>query len=87
MMDNGYSYGAINSAKSALSLITEIDSKDSLILKQFMKEVFNTNPPKPKYKAVWNVSIVLTYIKQLGSNDTMTLKQFTLKLTMLCYLH
>lgn len=83
MIDKKYSYSAINSAKSAISLLISLKPQDQQLLKYFMKGSFHINPPKPKYNNIWDVSIVLEYLKSLGPNDKLSLKILTLKLTML----
>ena len=50
MIDQNYSFSALNSAKAALSLVIHIPEEQKPLLKFFMKGAFNKNPPKPKYK-------------------------------------
>ena len=83
LRDNHYSYSAINTAKSAIVLILDLDTSDKEIIRKFMKGTFNMKPPKPKYKQIWDVSIVLDYIETLGNNEDISLKMLTYKCTML----
>ena len=83
MIDQNYSYSALNSAKAALSLVIHIPEEQKPLLKFFMKGAFNKNPPKPKYKCIWDVSIMLNFLKAMGDNASLSLRQISLKLTML----
>ena len=46
MIDQNYSFSAINSAKAAVSLVIHVSEEQKPLLKLFMKGV--KNPPKPK---------------------------------------
>ena len=83
MIDQNYSFSAINSAKAAVSLVIHISEEQKPLLKLFMKGAFNKNPPKPKYKCIWDVSIVLNFLKAMGDNASLSLRQISFKLTML----
>lgn len=50
---------------------------------RFLKGVFNLQPPVPRYKEVWNVSIVLRFLKTLSPVASLSLKNLSLKLVML----
>ena len=50
MIDQNYSFNALNSANAALSLVIHIPEEQKPLLKFFLKGAFNKNPPKPKYK-------------------------------------
>ena len=49
----------------------------------FLKDVFNLRPPVPRYKEVWDVSIVLRFLKTLSPVASLNLKNLSLKLVML----
>ena len=83
MIDQNYSFSAINSAKAAVSLVIHVSEEHKPLLKLFMKGAFNKNPPKPKYKCIWDVSIVLNFLKAMADNASLSLRQISLKLTML----
>ena len=38
------------------------------LIKRFIKGVFKTKPPKPRYTYTWDINKVLSYIANLGSN-------------------
>lgn len=89
LYDEGLSYSSINSARCALSAI--LDSPDSVHhtfgghpdVKRFMKGVFQSRPPLPRYSKTWDVNLVLQYIGTMGNSQELSLKDLTLKLVML----
>ena len=76
------SYSTINTARSATasSLLdvkfmgTDYTMSDHPLLVRYMKGVFNSRKPTPKYSETWDVNQVLTYIKKLYPLDQLTLK-------------
>ena len=88
MHDKHLSYSTINTAKSAISTFAVSQEKNtpignSELVKRFMKGLFVLNPPRPRYKAIWDVKIVLDYLSSLENVTKLDLKMLTLKLTML----
>ena len=69
-----------------LSLCSEgqIDIGISVLVKQFMRGVFNKRPALPKYRTKWNPYIVLNYLPSLSSK--LTLLQLSQKACMLLLL-
>ena len=53
------------------------------LVTRYLKGVFNTRPSFPRYKQVWDVTIVLKFLKSLDPLDSLSLKDLTLKTTML----
>lgn len=74
------SYGSLNSARSALSLISNNKIGEHIDIVRFMRGVSKHRPSKPKYNNTWDVSIVLDYLEKL---DTSCIKNLTLKTAML----
>jgi hypothetical protein len=74
----------LNTHKSAilqtLSLLGNKWCSDPFLVKKFMKGVFNVNPPKPRYRFTWDVSIVLKFLQTLFPLEKLCLKMLTLKL-------
>ena len=60
----------------------ELDSLHPSVVR-FLKGVFNLRPPVPRYKEVWDVSIVLRFLKTLSPVSSLSLKNLSLKLVML----
>ena len=48
-----------------------------------MQGVFVNRPALPRYKQIWDVSVVLQYLKSLGDNTQLSLQDLTMKTTML----
>ncbi|XP_069109039.1 uncharacterized protein, partial [Argopecten irradians] len=88
LFEKGVGYSAINTAKSALS--TVINLEDSVIgtlgqhalVKRFMRGVYNQRPSLPRYTHTWDVKTVLDYLESINIGN-ISLKDLTLKLTML----
>lgn len=87
LYEDGLSYSAINSARSALSAFGLIFDGKSIgthpVTIRFMKGVYNLRPPTPKYVTTWNVSLVLDKLRSLSPVKFISLKNLTLKLAML----
>lgn len=49
---------------------------------QFLKGIFQTRTPIPKYNYIWEVSTVLNYLATLHPVEQLSLKNLTLKLVM-----
>lgn len=88
--DTGVGYGAINTARCALSLILPRDDGRTIgehfLIKWFCKSCYEQRPPQPKYANFWSVDIVLVWIEGLGSNTHMSMKLLSFKLVMLLLL-
>ncbi|KAJ8930500.1 hypothetical protein NQ314_016694 [Rhamnusium bicolor] len=64
----GNSFGSFKSHRAALSLITSTELGANSELKRFMKGVYRTRPPKPKYDSTWNTQDVLHFLQ--NSSET-----------------
>lgn len=81
-------YSALNTARSALSSVVILTDTNYSIsshpfIARFMKGVYNLKPPKPRYKQIWDVRIVLQFLRKLSPAKTLSLKALTLKVCML----
>lgn len=89
LYDEGLSYSSINSARCALSAILESPVSaystfgEHPDVKRFMKGIFQSRPPLPRYCKTWDVNLVLQYIGSMGNSQELSLKDLTLKLVML----
>lgn len=83
LLSRHLSYSTINSYRSALNLITNLNEKEQKILGRFLKGVFNIKPPKPRYTEIWDPTIVLEYLQKQSPIEDLTLEDLTMKLTML----
>ena len=80
--ENGLSYSTVNTARSMLSSILQLNVNSSLpigqlpIVKRFMKGIFERLPSLPRYTATWDLS-------KGTSVSALSLKELTLKVTFL----
>ena len=87
--ENGLSYSTVNTARSMLSSILQLNINSSLpvgqlpIVKRFMKGIYELRPSLPKYTATWDLSTVLNYLRKGASLSVLSLKELTVKLTFL----
>ena len=85
----GQGYSVLYTARSALSAFLVSPSGltigNSFLIKRFMKEVFELRPSLPRYKYIWDVSIVLDFLRYYP-NDALSLPVLTLKYVMLLVL-
>ena len=84
---SGLGYSAVNTARGALTAVLTLSKRNTIgnhpLVVRFMKGLFETNPPKPRYTSTWDVGKVLAHLKTLSPVKTLSLKNLTLKLTML----
>lgn len=88
LFDQGLSYSAVNSAKSAIVTVisTCTDSttlSSSVVLQKFMRGVFASRPALPKLQCTWDVSQVLHFLEKLSPPKTLTLLWLSRKLATL----
>ncbi|CAB3991208.1 Hypothetical predicted protein [Paramuricea clavata] len=87
LFEQKLSYSAINTARSALSvMLTPKDGTsfgENRLVCRFLKGEFEIKPALPKYKKIWDVEQVLTYVRSLTLNSELSLKQLSHKLVML----
>ena len=91
MSEAGYSYGAVNTARCALSVVLPKRQDGSTMGKRYwvsraVRAAYLRNPPKPKYAEFWDIRIVLRCLKSWGSNEDMTLRRLGFKLLLLLLL-
>ena len=69
LYDNGSSYSALNTARSALSsVVHQIDGFDfgkHPIIKRFLMGVFKNRPNLPKYHTIYDPDKVLDYLREM----------------------
>ena len=90
LASQGLGYGAVNSARCALSTILPNFGYASFgshpYVRWLLKGVYERNPPKPRYTEFWNVNKVLEMFKCWGPNKALDIKKLTFKLVMLLLL-
>lgn len=83
LYDKGGTYGTVNCARSAISLIMTLDTNCCLQFKRFFKGLHNLRPSHPRYCSTWNPSVVLTHLRSFYPNDTLNLQKLSFKLVTL----
>ena len=87
LYEQNLEYTTINTARSAISAITLLKDNTTVghhpVVSRFMKGIFRSKPPKPRYETTWDVEPVLRYLSSLGTPSTMNLKTLSMKLVML----
>lgn len=78
----GASFTVLNTHRSALALLFSFSADESYLIKRFLKGAFRIKPIFPKYKYIWDPSIVLSYIEKQNT-QSLTLPNLTLKLVTL----
>lgn len=90
LLDSGKGYSVINTARSALSAILILKGGGVFgqhpDVKTFMRGVYNTCPPMPRYTQVWDVSVVLELLRRWSPARRLPLEKLTKKLVVLMLL-
>ena len=90
LYNQGLTYSIINTARSALSLILNIEGPYPFgshpLVSRFLKGIYETRKPQPKYNTILDVAIVLKHLKTLEPLEELSLNDFTLKLLLLLLL-
>ena len=83
LYQEGLSYSSINTARSAppavISISGNVNFGNNAMVTRFMRGVFCSRPSLPRYKEIWDVSLVLNYIKKWQPLADIDLKTLTLK--------
>ena len=83
----GKSYSAINTARSALSTFLTNEAGLTIgsapLVKRFMKGVFELRPPLPRYRFVWDISVVLSFLCNYFPNECFPLDILSYKCVVL----
>ncbi|XP_074099933.1 uncharacterized protein LOC141528010 [Cotesia typhae] len=79
----GAAYGTLNTARSAISLISAVDITTDHNIARFFKGIFKLRLIKPKYDSTWDTEPVITKVASLYPLDKLSLRQLTEKLVIL----
>lgn len=77
------SYSAINTIRSAISLITHNEIGNHALVRRFRKGSGALKPPYPRYDYVWDPAPVLAKLAALYPYDSLPLKVISKKLVLL----
>ena len=87
LFNDGIGYSAVNTARSALSLVLPSIEGYSVgnhpLVTRFLKGVGKLKPPMPRYSYTWDVDLVFKLFDSWPSNKDLDLRQLTLKLASL----
>ena len=79
LQDEGLSYSALNTARSALSTLICLPGCSTFgthpLVTRFMKGVHETRKPQPKYSHIWDVSTVLKRLATLKANSSLSIEE------------
>ena len=85
--NRGKQYCTINTIRSAISMTHEEADGTRVgqhpLVSRFLKGVFNSHPPAPRYSVTWDVDVVLSYLKSLPINSELSFQALSHKLAML----
>jgi integrase len=74
----------MNTSRSALSTVFNSPPiGEHILVRRFMRSVFNIRPNLPRYNKIWDVSIVLKYLENLSPGKYLNLRQLSHKLVTL----
>lgn len=76
-------YGSLNSMRSALSLITNVNLGSDPRIKRFCKGASVLKPSKPKYALTWDPDPVVAYLRTLTPHSSLDKRTLTQKLATL----
>ena len=90
LFDRGLSYSAINTARSALSMILhDFDGQPfgrHFAVCRILKGMYNRRPQRSRYASTWDVDIVLSFLRELSPLGKLSFKQLSMKLLLLMLL-
>lgn len=81
--NNGASYSTLNTARSAIALVSSRDIHKDGLISRFLKGTFKKRPTKPRYNTTWDTSSVLTYMENLHPLSQLKLREATEKVATL----
>lgn len=79
----GAQYGALNTARSAVALISSYVKNADGLIPRFLKGVFKQRPTKPRYNTTWDVTPVLDYLEKKHPLKQLKMKDATEKVATL----
>lgn len=81
--EQGASYSTLNTARSAVSLISKTRVAQGANITRFFKGLFKLRPSKPRYNKIWNTEPVLKRAGELFPLCNLSLEDLTNKLVIL----
>ena len=88
--DEGLGYGAINTARCALSVVLPYVNGQPVgkhrAIHLLLRAIYADNPPRAKYSKFWDVSVVFTMFKSWPHNKHLSVRDLGFKLALLALL-
>lgn len=81
--NEGSSFSTLNTARSAIFLVTKIKASQCPNIARFFKGIFKLRPTKPRYSKIWNTETVLSEAGKLFPLEELSLQLLTDKLVIL----
>nr|CAI5825467.1 unnamed protein product [Callosobruchus analis] len=78
--NRGVAYGSLNNIRSALAMVLSPGIGTDYRIKRFIKGVAKLKPSLPRYKSIWDPTIVLKHLQSLFPNESLSLELLTKKL-------
>jgi len=79
-------YRSINTIRSAVSMTHDHIEGTPIgqhpLVSRLLEEIYNSQPPQPRYSTTWNVDIVVRFIQSMGDNKVLPLKLLSQKLAL-----
>lgn len=82
-LPNVSSYSSLNTMRSAISLISQIDIGSHPLIKRFCKGISILKSPRPRYDFVWDPAPVITKLSSIYPYEGLSLKTITKKMILL----
>ncbi len=83
----GFTYSAINTARSALSnILPDYQGKpvgQNFVICKILKGIYQSRPSFPRYSEIWDVDIVLKYLQKQSPCNNLDLKSLSQKIVTL----
>jgi len=83
LLSQGATYGTLNTARSAVSLVNTTDLSTSRPIRRYLKGVFRLRPPTPRYEHTWEVGTVLRNLETWWPLEDLLLQKLSTRLTLL----
>ena len=83
LFSQGATCGTLNTARSAVSLVSTKDLSTSRPIRRSLRGVFRLRPPKPRYEHTWEVGAVLRKIETSWPLEEPSLQKLSTRITLL----
>ena len=87
LFEQGLGYSGLNTAKSAVSsvvhVLNNVQLGEHVLIRRFIKGVFQIKPSLPRYNCTWEVDIVLNFLKNMPPLKDLSLLELSRKLVTL----